>query len=92
VARAVKFARAQGIRIAPQGTGHGSLSLEPLEDAMLLRTDRMRKQPRDQDEPWRTWHGTGQLDADLLTSLTTPARPVVPCERMPLPRVPAKRP
>jgi FAD/FMN-containing dehydrogenase len=42
VARAVKFARAQGIRIAPQGTGHGSPSLEPLEDAMLLRTARMR--------------------------------------------------
>jgi hypothetical protein len=43
VARAVKFARAQGIQIAPQGTGHGSPSLEPLEDAMLLRTDRMRR-------------------------------------------------
>jgi FAD/FMN-containing dehydrogenase len=43
VARAVKFARAQGIRIAPQGTGHGSPPLEPLEDAMLLRTARMRR-------------------------------------------------
>jgi hypothetical protein len=30
------------MRIAPQGTGHGSEPLEPLEDAMLLRTVRMR--------------------------------------------------
>jgi FAD/FMN-containing dehydrogenase len=31
VARAVRFARAQGLRIAPQGTGHGAQPLEPLE-------------------------------------------------------------
>jgi FAD/FMN-containing dehydrogenase len=43
VARAVKFAAAQGMRIAPQGTGHGSPSLEPLEDAILLKTARMRR-------------------------------------------------
>ena len=43
VARTVKFARAQGIRIAPQGTGHGSPSLEPLEDAILLKTAKMRR-------------------------------------------------
>jgi len=42
VARAVRFARAQGLRIAPQGTGHGAQPLEPLDDAMLLRTSRMR--------------------------------------------------
>jgi FAD/FMN-containing dehydrogenase len=43
VARAVRFARAQGMRIAPQGTGHGSEPLEPLQDAMLLKTSRMRQ-------------------------------------------------
>src|SRR5215469_13863802 len=32
VARAVRFARAQGLRIAPQGTGHGAQPLEPLDD------------------------------------------------------------
>jgi FAD/FMN-containing dehydrogenase len=42
VAQAVRFARSRGMRIAPQGTGHGSEPLEPLEDAMLLRTVRMR--------------------------------------------------
>ena len=42
VAQAVRFARAHGIRIAPQGTGHGAGPLEPLDGAMLLRTTRMR--------------------------------------------------
>jgi len=37
VVHAVRFARAQGMRIAPQGTGHGSQPLESLEGAMLLR-------------------------------------------------------
>src|SRR5262249_52924160 len=43
VVRAVRFARSTGLRIAPQGTGHGALPLEQLEDAMLLRTSRMRR-------------------------------------------------
>ena len=43
VAQAVRYARAHGLRIAPQGTGHGAEPLEPLDGAMLLRTTRMRK-------------------------------------------------
>ena len=43
VAQAVRFARAQGMRIAPQGTGHGAEPLEPLDGALLLRTARMRR-------------------------------------------------
>lgn len=42
VAAAVRFARSHGMRIAPQGTGHGAGPLEPLQGAMLLRTSRMR--------------------------------------------------
>jgi FAD/FMN-containing dehydrogenase len=42
VVQAVRFARAQGLRIAPQGTGHGAPPLEPLDGAMLLRTLPMR--------------------------------------------------
>jgi hypothetical protein len=42
-AQAVRYARARGIRIAPQGTGHGAAPLEPLDGAMLLRTTRMRR-------------------------------------------------
>jgi FAD/FMN-containing dehydrogenase len=43
VMQAVRFARARGMRIAPQGTGHGATSLEPLDGAMLLKTSRMRR-------------------------------------------------
>jgi len=43
VAHAVRYARAAGMRIAPQGTGHGAEPLEPLDGAMLLRTTRMRQ-------------------------------------------------
>jgi FAD binding domain len=45
VAQAVRYARAHGIRIAPQSTGHGAGPLEPLEPldgTMLLRTTRVR--------------------------------------------------
>jgi len=43
VAQAVRYARAHGMRIAPQGSGHGAAPLEPLDGAMLLRTKRMRQ-------------------------------------------------
>jgi FAD/FMN-containing dehydrogenase len=43
VVRAVRFARSEGMRIAPQSTGHGSVALERLEGAMLLKTSRMRR-------------------------------------------------
>jgi FAD binding domain len=42
VAQAVRFARSLGMRIAPQGTGHGAGPLESLEGALLLRTPRMQ--------------------------------------------------
>jgi FAD/FMN-containing dehydrogenase len=42
VVRAVRFARSQGMRIAPQSTGHGAGPVESLEGAMLLKTARMR--------------------------------------------------
>jgi UDP-N-acetylenolpyruvoylglucosamine reductase len=43
VVKAVRFARAEGLRVAPQGTGHGSTALEDLEGTMLLKTSRMRR-------------------------------------------------
>lgn len=43
VVAAVRYARSRGMRIAPQGTGHGSLPLESLERSMLLKTSRMRR-------------------------------------------------
>jgi hypothetical protein len=42
VIQAVRFASSRGMRIAPQGTGHGAVPLEPLEGVMLLKTSRLR--------------------------------------------------
>jgi UDP-N-acetylenolpyruvoylglucosamine reductase len=42
VAAAVRFAREFDQRIAAQGTGHGAGPLDPLEDTILLKTERMR--------------------------------------------------
>ena len=42
VAQAVRYAGAHELRIAPQGTGHDAGAVEPLNQAMLLRTSRMR--------------------------------------------------
>ncbi len=42
VATAVRFARAHGQRVAPQGTGHNAAPFGPLEDTILLKTERMR--------------------------------------------------
>jgi hypothetical protein len=43
VIQTVRFARSQAVRIAPQGTGHGAMPLESLEDVMLLRTSRLSR-------------------------------------------------
>ena len=41
VARVVDFARQHGLRVAVQATGHGAGAMGPLEDTILLKTDRM---------------------------------------------------
>jgi len=42
VVNAIRFARSTGLRIAPQGTSHGASALESLDNAILLKTARMR--------------------------------------------------
>jgi hypothetical protein len=42
VAETVRAARAAGLRVAPQGSGHGAGSLGDLSDTILLRTTRLR--------------------------------------------------
>jgi hypothetical protein len=42
VVNAIRFARSTGLRIAPQGTSHGASALESLDEAILLKTTRMR--------------------------------------------------
>ena len=42
VVAVVNFAREEGLRVAPQGTGHGAGALASLENTILLSTKRMR--------------------------------------------------
>lgn len=42
VAATVRFAAANGLRVAAQGTGHGAGPLPPLDGTILLKTERMR--------------------------------------------------
>ncbi len=42
VAKVVGFAGQNGLRVAGQGTGHGAVALGSLEDAILIKTERMR--------------------------------------------------
>jgi FAD binding domain/Berberine and berberine like len=42
VAAVVDVARVHGLRVAPQGTGHGAAPMEPLERTILVKTSRMR--------------------------------------------------
>jgi hypothetical protein len=42
VAETVRFAAENELRVTGQGTGHGAAALVPLEDTILLKTERMR--------------------------------------------------
>jgi FAD/FMN-containing dehydrogenase len=51
VAAVVRFAAEQGLRVAPQGTGHNAGPLGPLDDTILLKTERMREVHIDAHRP-----------------------------------------
>lgn len=42
IAAVVRFAAENGLRISGQGTGHGGVALGSLEDAILIKTERMK--------------------------------------------------
>jgi FAD/FMN-containing dehydrogenase len=42
VSKVVGYARENGLRIAAQGTGHGAVALGPLDEVILVKTERMR--------------------------------------------------
>ena len=42
VAATVRFARDNGLRVAPQGTGHNATAIASLENTILLKTSQMR--------------------------------------------------
>jgi FAD binding domain len=42
VSKVIRFARENDLKVTGQGTGHGAVSLGPLEDTILIKTERMR--------------------------------------------------
>jgi hypothetical protein len=62
VASVVAFAAAQGMGVAPQGTGHGAAALGPLEGTVLLKTERMRGVSVDADSQ------TARVEAGVLAA------------------------
>ena len=68
VARILRFAAEQELRVAPQGVGHGAGRVGPLEQSVLLRTDLMRGVQVDVER--RTARvEAGALWSDLLEAL-----------------------
>jgi hypothetical protein len=66
VATIVDFAGRHGLRVAPQGTGHGAGALGDLTDTILLRTDDLRDVEVDAEGRWVrvgagvTWGGVSR--------------------------------
>src|SRR4051794_32032302 len=42
VASAVRFAAKNGLRATGQGTGHGAVAMGPMDDTILIKTERMK--------------------------------------------------
>jgi hypothetical protein len=61
VAATVRFAAERGLRVAGQGTGHGAAPLAPLEETILIKTERMRGVEVDADA------GTARVEAGVLS-------------------------
>jgi hypothetical protein len=60
IAATVRFAAENGLRVAAQGTGHGAAPLAPLEETILLKTERMRGVEVDPDAQ------TARVEAGVL--------------------------
>lgn len=72
VAAAVRVARANGLGVAAQGTGHGAAPLAPLGDVVLLKTERMSGVEVDADA--RTARIEAGVLALVLMEACDPAR------------------
>jgi FAD/FMN-containing dehydrogenase len=67
VARVIDFARQHGLRVAVQATGHGAGAMGPLEDTVLLKTDRLAGVEID-PAAGRARIEAGTLSADVAVS------------------------
>jgi hypothetical protein len=61
VAAVVRFAAENGLRVSGQGTGHGAVALGSLEDAILIKTERMRGVEVNSEA------GTARVEAGVLS-------------------------
>jgi FAD/FMN-containing dehydrogenase len=61
IAAVVHFAAGNGLRVSGQGTGHGAAALGSLEDAILIKTERMRGVEVDAGA------GTARVEAGVLS-------------------------
>ena len=61
VAAAVRVAREGGLGVAAQGTGHGAAAIGPLDDVVLLKTERMDGVEVDADA------GTARVEAGVMS-------------------------
>jgi FAD/FMN-containing dehydrogenase len=70
VARVVRFAAERGLEVTGFGTGHGAKALAPLDDAIVIRTERMRAIAIDPEKR------TARVEAGALASeLAAAAQP-----------------
>lgn len=60
VAGTVRFAAEHDLKVAAQGTGHGAMALGPLDDTILVKTERMRGVEVDPDAQ------TARVEAGVL--------------------------
>jgi FAD/FMN-containing dehydrogenase len=62
VVATVRFAATNGLHVSGQGTGHGAIALESLDDTILVKTERMRGIEIDADAR------TARVEAGVLVS------------------------
>ncbi len=67
VAAVVEFARANGLGVAAQGTGHGAGARGPIDGSILVKTERMKAIEIDADT------GVGRYEAGVLWMEANPA-------------------
>jgi hypothetical protein len=67
VVELVAFTRARGLRLVPQGTGHGAVPLGKIEDGVLVTTSRMRGLDIDPEQR-RARVGAGVTWGELQTA------------------------
>ena len=79
VAKVVRFAGQNGLRVTGQGTGHGAVALGSLDDAILIKTERMRGVEVDADAQ------TARVEAGALSLELGEAANRLGCARSPAP-------